>query len=395
MIARRAMAKVAVLVPAIGLLLGSGAGPVRAAGGWVPFSSDHVSGSNEIINAIAVPAADDAWVIGYRWGFVGGTAEFRTLAEHSTGGGAFHQVPTPDRETAPARDFLRGAASVAPSDVWAVGTSVGQGTPDLTLVEHWNGTSWSLVNAPNPGANGNDLEAVAASGANDVWVVGARVDEGAFYQVPLTMHWNGATWTTFHAPNPAGCTGHSYLTAVRVLRPASVWATGWCGSGGSTSERGYVLHWNGTKWAVAFVVPQTSAPESELYGIAVGGNSNVWIVGTFRAGASRVQTALAVHFDGTAWSVTALPASAITLAGITNGSRGVWTVGAGDSSQPPFAGPSASSWNAHTGAWSDRSPAQPDFGRLNAITTSPDGKVWAAGRQILPSGDDTALILNR
>ena len=383
------------VVVATGLLVGSGAGPVRAAGGWVEFASDHVSGSNEIINAITVPAASDAWVIGYRWGFVGGAAEFRTLAEHSTGGGPFHQVPTPDRETAPARDFLRGAAGVAPDDVWAVGTSVGIGSPDLTLVEHWDGTTWSLVNAPNPGANGNDLEGVSASDANDVWVVGARVNKGAFYQVPLTMHWNGAKWSTFHAPNPAGCSGHSYLTAVRVLRRTSVWATGWCGSGGSTPEQGYVLHWNGTAWSVAYVVPQTVTPESELYGVGAPGDSNVWIVGTYRAGASRVQTALAMHFDGTAWTVTPVPASVITLAGITTGSRGVWTVGAGDSPQPPFAGPSAISWNKHTDVWTDRSPQPADFGRLNAITTSPEGKVWTAGQQILADGDDTALILNR
>ncbi len=99
------------------------------------------------------------------------------------------------------------------------------------------------------------------------------------------------------------------------------------------------------------------------------------------------------HFDGVTWTVTAAPASVTTLAGITTGSRGIWAVGAGDSPQPPFAGPSAISWHVQT--WTDRAPRQAAFGRLNAITTSPDGKVWTAGQQILPNGDDTALILNR
>ncbi len=100
------------VVAAIALLVGAGAGPVGAAGGWVPFTSDHVSGSNEIINAITVPAAGDAWVIGYRWGFVGGAAEFRTLAEHSTGGGPFHQVRRPIGRP------RRRATSCAAPQVW-------------------------------------------------------------------------------------------------------------------------------------------------------------------------------------------------------------------------------------------------------------------------------------
>jgi hypothetical protein len=41
-----------------------------------------------------------------------------------------------------------------------------------TIIEQWNGTSWSIVSSPNPGSGNNILGAVAATSANDVWAVG-------------------------------------------------------------------------------------------------------------------------------------------------------------------------------------------------------------------------------
>src|SRR5215469_8327574 len=37
---------------------------------------------------------------------------------------------------------------------------------------HWDGTQWSIVPSPNPGAFINELSGVAAISANDVWAVG-------------------------------------------------------------------------------------------------------------------------------------------------------------------------------------------------------------------------------
>jgi hypothetical protein len=40
-----------------------------------------------------------------------------------------------------------------------------------TLIEHWNGTQWSVVPSPNLMGN-NLLRGVAIVSANDVWAVG-------------------------------------------------------------------------------------------------------------------------------------------------------------------------------------------------------------------------------
>jgi hypothetical protein len=59
--------------------------------------------------------------------------------------------------------------------MWAVGSfSVAAGTTvqGRTLVEHWNGSAWSVVPSPNVGGNDNLLNGVGAA-AGDVWAVGS------------------------------------------------------------------------------------------------------------------------------------------------------------------------------------------------------------------------------
>ena len=68
---------------------------------------------------------------------------------------------------------LFSVAAVSASNVWAVGFSTDSTTTDHTLIEHWNGTSWSVVKSPSPGSGSDSLSGVAAISANNVWAVGA------------------------------------------------------------------------------------------------------------------------------------------------------------------------------------------------------------------------------
>jgi hypothetical protein len=69
--------------------------------------------------------------------------------------------------------------AISPTNAWAVGAydavaTPGRATPDETLIEHWNGKSWTVQKSPNPGGSGNnnDLYDVAAASPSDVWAVG-------------------------------------------------------------------------------------------------------------------------------------------------------------------------------------------------------------------------------
>src|SRR4030095_1568022 len=72
-------------------------------------------------------------------------------------------VPNPVNE-------LHGVSALAENDVWAVGVSYNtERTLGSTLIEHWNGSRWSVVASPNPSSSVNKLNAVAAVSPNDVW----------------------------------------------------------------------------------------------------------------------------------------------------------------------------------------------------------------------------------
>ena len=93
---------------------------------------------------------------------------------------------------------LHGVSALAENDVWAVGVSYNtERTRGSTLIEHWNGSTWSVIPSPNPSSFVNQLNAVAAVSPNDVWAVGIAPTPT---NTVLILHWNGATWRV--APNP-------------------------------------------------------------------------------------------------------------------------------------------------------------------------------------------------
>src|SRR5229473_1064862 len=83
---------------------------------------------------------------------------------------------------------LGGAAVIAPGDMWAVG-AIGTG-PFQPLAEHFNGTGWSVV--PTPALSGA-LGRVAGAAGNDVWAVGDQA-QGSSVNT-LIEHWDGTRWS--------------------------------------------------------------------------------------------------------------------------------------------------------------------------------------------------------
>ena len=139
-------------------------------------------------------------------------------------------------------DNLTAMAAVSASDAWAVGTYQATGWAQ-TLIEHWDGTAWTVTASPDPGgpAANSFLYAVAAASASRA----PGRSAGPRLRTPLIERWNGRSWTTAASPSP-GSFGVGYLYGVIALSARDVWAAGnYQGSGGSLT---LVEHWNGTRW---------------------------------------------------------------------------------------------------------------------------------------------------
>jgi hypothetical protein len=127
--------------------------------------------------------------------------------------------------TGPSSPILHGVTAVASNNVWAVGEN--EEVPGLgitTLIEHWNGSAWSIVPSPTPGAYPT-LNAVAARSASDVYAVGFNepsVNGGV--QQGLILRWNGSTWSA--DTNPAAGTFSPLYGAATLPGATSEWAAG-------------------------------------------------------------------------------------------------------------------------------------------------------------------------
>jgi len=164
--------------------------------------------------ASVTPAtSNDVWAVGLQND--GSNGNSKPLIEHWNG--TIWSVVSGAR--VPKGSFLTGVGAVASNDVWAVGNQPVSGITGFnSFIEHWNGTSWSVVSSPQF-AGGSFLERVAADSANDVWAVGQGNGEG------LVEHWNGQAWSIVPSPSLAGNpnnAGTGKLDALTLLSPTNV-----------------------------------------------------------------------------------------------------------------------------------------------------------------------------
>jgi hypothetical protein len=113
---------------------------------------------------------------------------------------------------------LNGVADLSPTNAWAVGRGRGGG-----LLLHWNGSAWSQTTLADPAFTPASGDAISADSATDIWVVGNTVNATGT-AVPEALHYNGTTWTVVAVPAPSQSSGT--LSAVTAISPGNAWAVG-------------------------------------------------------------------------------------------------------------------------------------------------------------------------
>ncbi|HUE20333.1 MAG TPA: hypothetical protein VMQ86_01540 [Bryobacteraceae bacterium] len=180
---------------------------------------------------VSADAADDIWAVGYSG------LNFVTFSEHYDGT-SWTLVRTPDVGSGPnvlngvvalAPDDVWAvgystASQTPPQGQYEV--------PSETLTEHYDGTSWSVVPSPNVGPNSqyqsNKLYGVTAVSPNDIWAFGSYfAASGSGNQMTLLLHWDGTSWSLTPSPSPEpGNFLDDILFSGVVTAPGSVWIVG-------------------------------------------------------------------------------------------------------------------------------------------------------------------------
>ena len=334
--------------------------------------------------AVSARSAADAWAVGQ-------TRTRKTLALHWNGT-SWTQVPTP----APGAfgSFLSGVAEISRADAWAVGSS-NTSSGSATLVLHWNGTGWKRVPSPSPGTSA--LTGVSAVSATDVWAVGVG-DTTVGSGKTLVLHWNGSTWTQVPSPTPPGQI--IALNAVSAVSATDVWAAGRDLT--KTTGKTLVLHWDGSKWAQV-PSPNPGVSDNQLFGVTMTSATDGWAAGYDTNQLAQDRT-LVLHWDGTAWTQVPSPSF-----GLRNGGSLLMAVSALTGSDAWASGLVFTSgggegtlllhWNGTT--WTrvpapSPSPGGPAGGSfLTGVDMVATADVWAAGGTFFDStGRERTLLLH-
>ena len=208
-------------------------------------------------------------------------------------------------------NLLNGAVALSDGKVWAVGGRDVVNQSGQSLIDSFDGTTWSTVSSvPTVGI----LNGISTVTANDVWAVGDNE----------IIHWDNTSWSQVSSPSGA--------KAVAARISSDVWAVG----------SSNIEHWDGTSWAVSTPVPTNGA----LKGVAVittyststatptpAPTIDVWAVGSSNNGTSP----LIMHEDSVHATWTVVPAATNTPVGATSSylnsidyftQNNVWAVGA-------------------------------------------------------------------
>ena len=288
---------------------------------WTSVQPSTPGNSNNVLASVAALSSSNVWAAGSYYDLA--ASQTRTLIEHWNGS-SWTQLPTPSPSSN--NSFLTGIAAVSADDIWAVGYySDDVSDVQQTLILHWNGTAWTQVASPDLGGSTkyNILSGVTVISATKAWAVGVADPTGTL-QRSLVLHWNGTAWKPFRSPNPSSSI--NFLNGVSATSARNVWAAGYLS--GAAAYQTLVLHWNGTDWRqVASPNPSGSAEFNVLNGIAASSARHAWAVGYDIYHAS-IQHVLVLRWNGTSWKHGASPSRIGSLNGVTAiSARDAWAVG--------------------------------------------------------------------
>jgi len=184
--------------------------------------SPDVPGTTSYLWDVQARTATDAWAVG---GYVDATGRSYALALHWDGQ-QWSVLPSPTFGTASA---MLDAVTASGGGVWAVGETDDAHDGGRPLVEQFTGGSWQAVALPAAGSAFTDLWGVAAA-SGTTWAVGTFYNPIADRNQTLILRGDGSTWSVVNGPDPGS--GDNILAGITAV-PGQLWAVGTYDDGGN------------------------------------------------------------------------------------------------------------------------------------------------------------------
>jgi hypothetical protein len=253
------------------------------------------------LNGVSCTSATSCTAVGFSFA---GTSNYQTLVERWNGS-IWSIVASPDT-SATKDNLLRSVSCTSPTACTAVG-DYDSGSNTQTLVERWNGSTWSIVASPNTSATQNDvLQSVSCTSGTACTAVGNYSDATGPHT--LAEQWNGAAWSIVASPNTT-TTQNNYLYGVSCTSATACTAVGDYYSGSAFQV--LIEQWNGSTWSIVASPNTSTTVDNILYGVSCTSATACTAVGYSTTGSSLRQTLTEV-WNGATWSIVSSPNSSTT-----------------------------------------------------------------------------------
>jgi hypothetical protein len=195
-------------------------------------------------------------------------------------------------------NHLDGVDCLGATLCYAVGSYTGPNdVGDTPITMTWNGTSWSMTNVQVPAGTDQQLLAVSCLSTTDCSAVGSYKPKSSPTRT-LVERWNGSNWSIVTSPNPtqkaASLSGVSCVVSSGTCMAVGSYAT-------KKGNKTLAETWDGSAWTIANTPNPAKTASSTLSAVSCSGNGSCTAVG--EAG----KKALAERWDGAVWTLQTVP----------------------------------------------------------------------------------------
>lgn len=178
------------------------------------------------------------------------------------------------------------------------------GPPSFTLAESLGAGMWSIQATPNPsGALGAGLNGVSCPAASTCEAVGFTADEIGRY-VPMAESWNGSQWSVQTVPSAAVSSSQA-LNAVSCASAVACVAVGNFYDGDGNSQI-FADSFDGATWTAVSPGIPTASVSGQLTSVSCSAANSCIAVGSYSTTGSD-ELPLAESWDGASWTIQTVP----------------------------------------------------------------------------------------